>query len=309
MKGVRERRQASSQQRHAGHSSKRSSGRSRHEEAEASTAESFEATAEAEAATIKGRPTKRWPSKAVLALLTPALVFALMAWEDLHRVEKALSEPTQVGEVEPTAPSGAAVPKTPEVEPVPSEELLTKEPGEVGEVEPTGPSEAVVPKTSEIEALPTEFQPKIDALIAWAREAPVSEGKILPVFEVQKKTFEEVVVRNGVKYTLSAKYWPALNHRLLRIIPPAAPDFLTLRTTSSPPATNDLDKIAGLLLKGFPKLLERCTPNEERIRRFGNEFLTRDALFGDTKCGQVHLSIGMKRDEEKTKPQEPSLDE
>ncbi|KAL8452466.1 hypothetical protein Emed_001323 [Eimeria media] len=341
MKGVRERRQASSQQRHAGHSSKRSSGRPRHEETEASTAESFEATAEAEAATIKGRPMKRWPSKGVLAILIPTLVMAMIVWCEKRLAEEFLSvdkpiqvgeveptrppegvvpemteagplpsedllpkEPGEVGEGEPTGPSGAAVPKTPEVEPVPSEEFLSVEPGEAGDVKPTRPSEVEVPGMPKAGPLPPELQRKLDALIAWAREAPVSEGKILPVWDLQKKAFEEVVVRNFVTYTLSAKYL-------------------------TPPATNDPDKVnalgmvgrsgyfeetasfgvrlvlvlmyeganmAALLLKGVSALLEECTPNEERVRTIRNEFLRRDALFGDMECGQVLLSIEMKRD-------------
>ncbi|KAL8452463.1 hypothetical protein Emed_001320 [Eimeria media] len=124
---------------------------------------------------------------------------------------------------------------------------LPKEPGEVGEVEPTGPSEAVVPETQ-------TFATRI------------SEGKILPIWKFDEKTFRAVLVRNGVKYTFSAK-------------------FLTA------PATTDFDKMEALLLEGVPKLLEKCTPNEEQVRTLRNHFLTRDAVLGDTACGKIVFSI------------------
>ncbi|KAL8443327.1 hypothetical protein Emed_006910 [Eimeria media] len=194
--------------------------------------------------------------------------------------------PTGVPAEEPKVPSEA-----PKAEPSPPETPLPKEPtGSTGvpAEEPTVPSEAPKaepspPEPVKLRALELSdvdsnaktmgdeiFKRVSDSLTAWAREAPVSRGQLVPIWTLEKKTFEQSVVRNGVTYTLSAKYLRA-------------------------PSTTATEKMADLLLKGVPKLFEECTPEEQALM-LRTRTVRREALFGDTTTGTILVYLKMKGD-------------
>ncbi|KAL8273975.1 hypothetical protein Esti_002064 [Eimeria stiedai] len=221
-------RQSASEQEEADDLPVESSDSSDHAAIEAFAADSSQAPAEVEGGKIVGPSLKRWPFWGVLATAASTLLFAMIMRTQLEDSEKP--------KLEPAGSPG-----------VPEEALIE------------------APEKPRVKPLPPEFQEKIIKLAEWARQMPAPEGETLHLPELEEDKFEEVLLRDGVRYIIRAYF--------MKLTP-----------------AYDPDKTAAILSEGVTKLLDECKRDADDVRKH-DVFRVPTAVLGDISSAQIYVLI------------------